>query len=91
MLINNRYPANAFESGKKFFITNTQWFGGSNFFLGTAYLVVGLSALVIASLILATHILHPRSPAGSDPDLIRRELAKLNFEQSSNQATNSEL
>lgn len=80
MRIESRYPVEDFKGQKLFFISNTKWFGARNHFLGAAYLTAGLASLLIATLVLVAHVLHPRRPAHADPDLIRRELAKLNVQ-----------
>lgn len=87
MRINNRFPTEEFGGEKKFYITNTAWFGGKNMFLGTAYLVVGLLSLVCATVILVIHIVQPREPAERNPELVKAELAKLTREYNSNSPT----
>lgn len=78
--INDTYPVEDFAGTKAFKISTTAWFGGGNTFLGTAYLVVGFIAFFVAVTLLIKHLRNPRLPASSDPDIILRELAKLNLE-----------
>lgn len=77
--VNSNYPVRPFDGTKAFRISTVSWFGGPNIFLGTAYVVVGFTALIIAITLLVKHLRHPRLPASSDPDMILRELAKLNM------------
>jgi len=84
MIIENRYNSYAFKGEKSFFISNTQWFGAKNHFLAILFLVTGLLALVIALAVLGLHVMAPRKPAFFDPDLLKRELAKLNLENAAN-------
>lgn len=76
----DRYPVEDFAGTKAFKISTTAWFGARNTFLGTMYLVVGFVAFFIALTLLVKHLRNPRLSAGSDPDMILRELAKLNLE-----------
>lgn len=78
--IRDRYPVDDFAGTKAFKISTMTWFGAENLFLGTAYLVVGFIAFVVATTLLTKHLRNPRLPASSDPDIIIRELAKLNME-----------
>lgn len=80
LVINNHYPVKEFAGTKSFHITTLQWFGDSNIFLGTAFLVVGFIALFIATTMLVKHIRNPRPPAYADSAIIVRELAKFNTE-----------
>lgn len=78
--VTSHYPVQEFGGTKGFRISTVSWFGGPNVFLGTAYVVVGFAALITAITLLVKHLRHPRLPASSDPDIILRELAKLNME-----------
>lgn len=78
--IESRYDVSQFNGTKSFKITTVAWFGAANVFLGTAYLVVGFTALVIACTLLAKHLRNPRLPANVDPEILLRELAKLNID-----------
>ncbi|CAN8074726.1 unnamed protein product [Agarophyton chilense] len=81
MKIKNSFPVQSFEGTKAFKITTVKWFGGRNPFLGAAYLVVGIAALCIASLLLASHIYSPQSSRAMDPAIwMRDHLDKLNME-----------
>lgn len=78
MMIKNNYNVSGFGGGKGFFITQTTWFGNGNGFLGTAYLIVGMTSLIIAIILLLKHVINPSSPTNIDPSLLLREhLAKL--------------
>lgn len=54
--IDNRFPVAAF-GGKKFVIlSTTSWIGGKNYFLGTAYIVVGCLCFILALVFVVKHL-----------------------------------
>eukprot|EP01012_Entosiphon_sulcatum_P021708 TRINITY_DN2656_c0_g1_i1.p2 TRINITY_DN2656_c0_g1~~TRINITY_DN2656_c0_g1_i1.p2 ORF type:complete len:353 (-),score=58.04 TRINITY_DN2656_c0_g1_i1:2171-3229(-) len=58
--INNRYDVSPF-GGKKFVIlSTTTWIGGKNYFLGTAYVVVGCLCFLLALVFVIKHLLGGR-------------------------------
>ena len=73
MRIGPNFPVSSFGGAKGFHITTVQWFGARNPFLGTAYLVTGVSALIIAIILLAKHVVSPKSPTIIDPAILLRE------------------
>lgn len=78
MIIDNVFPVNTFAGTKQFFITETTWFGDSNAFLATAYLIVGIVSLIVAVFLLMKYISNPLNPATIDPAILLREhLAKI--------------
>lgn len=79
MKINSSFPVASFAGDKLFSISNMQWFGGQNYFLGTMFVVIGILAMLIASALLTRQVFKPRLPAAQDPDRMLRELAKLNL------------
>ncbi len=81
MHVNSIYPVASFRGKKQFFISSTKWFGARNHFVGVLYTTVGVLALVVALVVLGTHVVYPRPPAHFDPDLIRGKLAKLSLGQ----------
>lgn len=54
------FPVSAFDGKKLLVLTNTSWLGGRNAFLGIAYIVVGALVLLVASGLLARHLIAPR-------------------------------
>lgn len=80
MYVKSRFNVKSWDGEKLFFISTTKWFGGKNLFLGVLYLSTGLGSLAVALLVLAWHVMYPRKPAHFEPDLLKRELAKLSME-----------
>lgn len=58
--VDYNFPVNAFDGKKLLVLTNTSWLGGRNAFLGIAYIVVGTLVLLVASGLLARHLIAPR-------------------------------
>ena len=87
MRINSLYDVSMFGGEKFFFITALKWFGGKNLFLGILYIVTGLLCVLIALVMLGTHVCWPRKPAHFDPDLLKAQLKKLTEEQEENDRT----
>lgn len=83
MIINSNYDVSGFGGQKGFFITQTTWFGNGNGFLGIAYLIVGMTSLVIAIILLWKYVVNPSAPTNIDPTILLREhLAKLEVSDS---------
>ncbi len=85
MRINSRYNVKMFGGEKYFFISGLKWFGAKNLFLGILYIITGLLCMLIALVMLGTHIWYPRKPAHFDPDLLKAQLEKLSEEQKQNE------
>jgi len=56
------YPVGAFGGTKKLVLSTAGWIGGKNFFLGYAYVVVGVVCLVLAICFFIKHRFYPREP-----------------------------
>jgi len=54
------YPVSSFSGTKKVVLSTTTWIGGKNYFLGYAYLVVGVICVVLSVCFLIKHRLSPR-------------------------------
>mmetsp|Transcript_61034 Transcript_61034/g.120780 ORF Transcript_61034/g.120780 Transcript_61034/m.120780 type:complete len:402 (-) Transcript_61034:460-1665(-) len=54
------YPVGAFGGTKKVVLSEAGWIGGKNFFLGYAYVVVGIVCLVLAICFFVKHRFYPR-------------------------------
>ncbi len=80
MEVRSIFNVTGWDGDKLFFISDTKWFGGENLFLGVLYVATGMASLGIALLVLAWHVMYPRKPAYFEPDLLKRELAKLSMD-----------
>lgn len=89
MNINSSFPVSSYKGDKLFQISSMKWFGDQNYFLGIVYIVVGMLALLIGSLLLVRQTLKPRLPVAQDPDRMLRELAKLNMNSVQNTSRSS--
>lgn len=79
--VNSTFPVSGFNGTKAFEVSTVKWFGGRNSFLGAAYVFVGMVSLLIASLLLATHVCSPQSSRPPDPAIwLRDYLHKLDME-----------
>jgi hypothetical protein len=72
--IQNNYDVSAFSGTKSLVISNTNWLGGKNDFLGYAYIGVGVACLVLAIAFAVKHLLAPR-PLG-DVNFFRHDGGK---------------
>lgn len=63
--INNVFPVDSFDGGKKIVLSTTEWIGGKNQFLGWAYIVVAILCLLLAIAFGIKQALTPREPTTS--------------------------
>ena len=54
------YPVRAFNGRKFLLLSEVTWFGGRNLFLGSAYLVTGVIAVIMGIILLLIHLLCSR-------------------------------
>jgi hypothetical protein len=59
--ITNNYDVSSFSGTKSLVISNTNWLGGKNDFLGYAYIGVGVACLVLAIAFGIKHWMSPRT------------------------------
>jgi len=57
---NNVFDVNSFNGQKSIVVSNTSWLGGKNSFLGWAYIVVGIIAVVVALGFFIKNVIKPR-------------------------------
>jgi hypothetical protein len=58
------YPVHTFGGTKKVVLTTSEWAGGQNYFMGVAYLVVGIICLVLATCFAVKHNFFPEVFSG---------------------------
>jgi hypothetical protein len=80
MAVKSAYPVAQFHGDKLFFISNMRWFGSSNYTLGGSFVVVGIAAILVGTILLVRFLRRPRIPIVHDPDRMLRQLAKLKLE-----------
>ncbi|KAJ4703110.1 ALA-interacting subunit [Melia azedarach] len=56
----NNYNTYSFGGKKKLVLSTTSWLGGKNDFLGTAYVLIGSSSIIMALVFLLLHVKNPR-------------------------------
>jgi len=66
------YPVSSFGGTKSIVLSTTTWIGGKNYFLGYAYVVVGVICIVLAICFLIKYRLSPRD-LGSAPYITREK------------------
>ena len=73
------YPVSSFGGTKAIVLSTTSWLGGRNFFLGYAYVIVGVVSIVLSVCFAIKHHMNPRElghelhllAAGEDVDSVR--------------------
>lgn len=56
----NNYNTYSLGGKKKLVLSTTSWLGGKNDFLGTAYVLIGSSSIIMALVFLLLHVKNPR-------------------------------
>ena len=54
------YPVSSFGGTKAIVLSTTSWLGGRNFFLGYAYVIVGVVSIVLSVCFAIKHHMNPR-------------------------------
>ena len=64
--VHSNFNVESFGGNKKLIVSTVSWLGGKNYFLGVAYLVVGIISLLLALAFFAKHIKNPRKLGDSE-------------------------
>jgi hypothetical protein len=64
--VHSHFEVNAFKGNKKLVISTVSWLGGKNYFLGVAYLIVGIISILLAVAFFVKHKTNPRKLGDSE-------------------------